>query len=144
MTGLPDELPSALGASCCHVLLDGNYLEGKRLENVFFFSPSPRFGSWLTELSKCHCGQRLLYHSTLSAAGEFIIVISVNGHIYSFIRNWCWVLYEIPSQTTKIFSTAFILLVLLRGIHLGYILKVFGSIKPENLALYLDGYRSMY
>lgn len=115
---------------------------------MFFFFFSPSFSqiwkliNWALKVPLWSEAFASLH--TFCTAGEFIIVISVNGHIYSFIRNWCWVLYEIPSQTTKIFSTAFILLVLLRGIHLGYILKVLGSIKAENLALYLYGYRSVY
>lgn len=100
MTGLPDELPSALGASCCHVLLDGNYLEGKCLENFSIFSQNSKLINWALKVPLW--SESSLY--TSCTAGEFITVIIVNGHIYRFIQNWYSGLYEIPYQTAKIFQ----------------------------------------
>lgn len=63
MAGLPDELPSALRASCRHVPLDGNYLEGKHSENFIIsiwwvdLQTQPHITIMATELCSTTCFQ---------------------------------------------------------------------------------------
>lgn len=95
----------------------------------FFF---PRFRSWLTELSKCHCGQS---HTHSAQRGNLLKPsVSMDVFIVSFKMD-AGVFMKLLIKLLKMFHAVFILLVLWRGIQLGYILKLLCSIKPEPLNL---------